>query len=98
MPNGMVERDHPDLSIGRQCALLQVPRSSFYHMPQGETDQNLAFAMDLEPVAATWLTAVDRRAVPRHAFPWRPSDDLAPAQLQGPGPQWGRVSPKTATR
>lgn len=98
MPNGMVERDHPDLSIGRQRALLQVPRSSFYYTPQGETDQNLAFAMDLEPVAATWVIAVDRRAVPRHAFPWRPSDDLAPAQLQGPWPQWGRVSPKTATR
>ncbi len=42
MPNGMVERDHPDLSIGRQCALLQVPRSSFYYTPQDETDQNLA--------------------------------------------------------
>ena len=38
----MVERDHPDLSIGQQCALLQVPRSSFYYTPQGETDHNLA--------------------------------------------------------
>ncbi|WP_245964015.1 IS3 family transposase [Roseinatronobacter ekhonensis] len=39
---GMVERDHPDLSIGQQCALLQVPRSWFYYTPQGETEQNLA--------------------------------------------------------
>ncbi|WP_237062293.1 IS3 family transposase [Loktanella sp. M215] len=38
----MVERDHPDLSIGQQCALLSIPRSSFYYMPQGETEQNLA--------------------------------------------------------
>ena len=38
----MVERDHPDLSIGQQCAQLQVPRSSFYYTLQGETDQNLA--------------------------------------------------------
>ncbi|WP_237062587.1 IS3 family transposase [Loktanella sp. M215] len=38
----MVERDHPDLSIGQQCALLQVSRSSFYYTPQGETEQNLA--------------------------------------------------------
>ena len=60
----MVERDHPDLSIGQQCALLQVPRSSFYYSPHGETEQNLAFAMDLGPMAATWLTAADRCAVP----------------------------------
>ncbi len=94
----MIEPDHPDLSIGQQCALLSIPRSSFYHTPQGETERNLSFAMDLEPVAATWLTAVDRCAVPRHAVLRRSSDDVAPAQLQGPWPQWGRVSPKAATR
>ncbi len=38
----MIERDHPDLSIGQQCALLSLPRSSFYYAPQGETEQNLA--------------------------------------------------------
>ena len=38
----MIERDHPDLSIGQQCALLSIPRSSFYYSPQGETEQNLA--------------------------------------------------------
>ena len=32
----MIERDHPDLSIGQQCALLSIPRSSFYYSPQGE--------------------------------------------------------------
>jgi len=37
----MVERDHPDLSIGQQCALLSIPRSSFYYTPQGEIEQNL---------------------------------------------------------
>lgn len=94
----MIERDHPDLSIGQQYALLQVPRSSFYYAPQGETEKNLAFAMDLEPVAATWLTAADRRAAPRDTVLRRPPDDLAPAQLQGPWPRWGRVSPETAMR
>ena len=39
---GMIERDHPDLSISQQCALLSIPRSSFYYAPQGETDRNLA--------------------------------------------------------
>ena len=38
----MIERDHPDLSIDQQCALLSIPRSAFYYTPQGETEQNLA--------------------------------------------------------
>ncbi len=38
----MIERDHPDLSVGEQCALLSIPRSSFYYTPQSETEQNLA--------------------------------------------------------
>ena len=37
----MIERGHPDLSIGQQCALLQVPRSSLYYALQGETEHNL---------------------------------------------------------
>jgi len=45
---GMVERDHPDLSIGQQCALLSIPRSSFYYMPQGETEQNLALMRQID--------------------------------------------------
>ena len=42
MRRDLIERDHPDLSIGQQCALLSIPRSSFYYAPQGETEQNLA--------------------------------------------------------
>lgn len=38
----MIEPDRPDLSIGQQCALLSITRSSFYYTPQGETEQNLA--------------------------------------------------------
>ena len=37
----MTRRDQPDLSVSQQCALLQVPRSSIYYTPQGETEQNL---------------------------------------------------------
>ena len=44
----MVERDHPDLSIGQQCALLSIPRSSFYYMPQSETEQNLALMRQID--------------------------------------------------
>ena len=37
----MIEPNHPDLSIGRQCALLSISRSSFYYEPKGETELNL---------------------------------------------------------
>ena len=38
----MVERSHPDLSIVRQCALLQISRSGRYYAPAGESEQTLA--------------------------------------------------------
>ena len=37
----MVEKDNPDLSIGAQCKLLSISRSSFYYQPKGETALNL---------------------------------------------------------
>ena len=37
----MIERGHPALSIGAQCRLLSISRSSFYHEPVGETEQSL---------------------------------------------------------
>lgn len=38
----LVERDRPDLSIVRQCELLSISRSGFYHAPSGESAANLA--------------------------------------------------------
>ena len=37
----MIERPHPKLSVGAQCRLLSISRSSFYYEPQGETAMNL---------------------------------------------------------
>jgi putative transposase len=37
----MIERNHPQLSVGAQCRLLSISRSSFYYTPQGETEMNL---------------------------------------------------------
>jgi hypothetical protein len=34
-------KDHPKLSVGAQCRLLSISRSSFYYAPQGETAMNL---------------------------------------------------------
>ena len=37
----MIERSHPTLSVGAQCRLLSISRSSFYYAPRGETEMNL---------------------------------------------------------
>ena len=37
----MIERTHFKLSVGAQCQLLSISRSSFYYAPQGETAMNL---------------------------------------------------------
>jgi putative transposase len=37
----MIEPDHPELSIVRQCELVSISRSGFYYQPVGETPLNL---------------------------------------------------------
>ena len=37
----MIEPEHPQLSIARQCQLVSISRSGFYHRPAGETPLNL---------------------------------------------------------
>jgi putative transposase len=37
----MIEPDHPSLSVARQCELVSISRSGFYHCPAGETCLNL---------------------------------------------------------
>ncbi len=37
----MIESDHRDLSIAKQCELLSISRSSYYYEPRGETALNL---------------------------------------------------------
>jgi putative transposase len=38
----MVEKKHPDLSVVKQCELLQISRSGFYYEPAKESDENLS--------------------------------------------------------
>ena len=38
----VIRRDHPDLSLSRQCRLLSISRSSFYYVLKGESPENLA--------------------------------------------------------
>ena len=37
----MVDRDHP-LPVVRQCELLDLPRSTYYHVPKLMPDEELA--------------------------------------------------------
>ena len=37
----MIEPEHPRLSVVRQCELVSISRSGFYHRPTGETPLNL---------------------------------------------------------
>ena len=44
----MIRPDHPSLSIVRQCRLVSISRSSFYHVPRGESAENLALMMEID--------------------------------------------------
>jgi putative transposase len=37
-----IEKDHPRLSVRRQCRLLLLSRSTLYYTPVGESTDNLA--------------------------------------------------------
>ena len=37
----MIEPDHPQISIARQCELVGLPRSTYYYQPCGESPENL---------------------------------------------------------
>ncbi len=37
----LVEPDHPQISIARQCELLELPRSTYYYHAHGESPENL---------------------------------------------------------
>ena len=44
----MVEPDNPGLSVGKQCRLLSISRSSFYYRPKGETALNLTLMRQID--------------------------------------------------
>jgi len=41
MRKKIVQREHDNLSINKQCEILYINRSSYYYSPQGESDTNL---------------------------------------------------------
>ena len=39
----LIEPAHPQLSLARQCALVGLPRSTYYYQAQGESAENLTW-------------------------------------------------------
>ena len=61
----MIEPDHPQLSIARQCELVSISRSGFYDRPTGETSLNLELMrlIDAQFLEAPWYGS---RQMARH--------------------------------
>jgi putative transposase len=61
----MIEPGHPRLSIVRQCELISISRSGFYHRPAGETPPNLALMrlIDAQFLETPWYGS---RQMARH--------------------------------
>ena len=62
----MVEPEHPRLSIVRQCELVSISRSGFYHRPAGETSLNLALMrlVDAQFLQTPWCGSRQNEVVP----------------------------------
>ena len=52
----MIEPHHPRLSVARQCELVSISRSGFYHKPAGERPLNLALMrlIDVQFLETPW--------------------------------------------
>ncbi len=48
MRRGMVKPGHTGLTVGRLCALLSLPRSSFCYTPKGESEMNLSLTRQID--------------------------------------------------
>ena len=64
----MIRRDHPELSLSRQCRLLSISRSSVYHTPPGESAQNLELMRRIDELFLKYSFYGSRQMV-RHL--WR---------------------------
>jgi putative transposase len=56
-----IEPGHPTLSVRRQCALLELSRSSLYYEPCGESPENLALMRKIDEMALEWPFYGSRR-------------------------------------
>ena len=71
-----MKKDHPDLSLRRQCSLLSLARSTLYYQPRGKSAENLTF-----------MEFTDRQFL---ATPWYRSRQMA-RHMQRQGHKCGRL-------
>ena len=64
----MIRRNHPNLSLSRQCRLLSISRSSVYRTPKGASAENLALMRRIDELFLTYPFYGSRQMV-RHL--WR---------------------------
>jgi len=58
---GRLDRDHPELSVRRQCGLLGVARSSVYRPPRPANDNNLMLMRRIDELLTAWPFLGSRR-------------------------------------
>ena len=56
-----LDRDHPSLSIRRQCAMLGLARSGVYRLPRPANDDDLALMRRLDELFTRWPFLGSRR-------------------------------------
>jgi len=56
-----LDRDHPHLSVRRQCAMLGVARSGVYRTPQPANDNDLALMRRIDELFTAWPFLGSRR-------------------------------------
>src|SRR3954468_23660891 len=61
----LIDPDHPELSLVRQCELVSISRSRFYYQPAGETPLNLELMqlIDVQFLETPWYGS---RQMARH--------------------------------
>ena len=100
----MIVRDHPALSLSRQCRLLSIGRSSLYYEPKGESAETLALMRRIDELflkypfygARRMALHLRREGVCIGSAPGRPADepDGASGDLSGAAHQ---RAPRRAT-
>ena len=70
-----MKKNHPDLSLRRQCSLLSLARSTLYYQPRGERAENLKL-----------MEIIDRQFL---ETPWYGSRQMA-RHMQRQGHRCGR--------
>ena len=56
-----LDRDHPHLSVRRQCAMLGIARSSVYRWPRAANDNDLALQRRIDELFTRWPFLGSRR-------------------------------------